>query len=323
MTRKARKRKQESRRAVIDWKKVSDGEGQFDATPKCMGDLVNKIFTPSPPAQKIFIAGPRGTAVMSNERILESSIPAECTTVVWNTEIDATEMDVQPACLPARELRTHKPVTQPVPILPILRWGTMPDDPNLQLLECNSIKELIATLIPTFEQCLSFNITTSLIVVGLPDLAEVSEANDWDRCDMQEQQIIDEIFHAIREFGMLIRFDRRFLALFLLRVDQLTASKVCQRIKEGVRRLAYFKFHLRHEPALRFGVSDHKSGTPGNAERLVREALRNMDLAEHLGGGAIVREVDKNLSLERAREDAHFSVGDVWLRQLKQTHDDF
>lgn len=237
----------------------------------------------------------------------------------WDAERLARNIAISPSVyLPSRVLRTRKPVTDAVPILPMLKWGTMPDDPNSQLLECDSRDDLIATITPSFCQCETFSVPMSLIVVGLPDLAEINPFQDWKECELQEQRIIDEIFAAIKEHGMLIRFDQRLLALFLLRVDQFTAGKVCQRIKEAVRRLAFFKLHLDHEPTLRFGVSEHRPGDAGKADRLVREAISNMDLAEHLGGGAIVREVDKNLSLAHVRPSAHFSLGDLLSRQAKQ-----
>lgn len=285
--------------------------------PTCMEEVLSEICNPHLMTPKIYVSGREGTQVVSQSDF-------EASEVKWRAEKELSySQSISPVgSLPALELRTRRPVTQLVPILPMLRWGSMPEEPESQLLECESRKELTLTLAPSFNQCIAFDVPMSLVVVALPDLTETSYENELSNCDVQMEQIIDEIFAAIREHGMLVRFNKSFLALFLLRMDQLTAGKVCQRIKESVRRLAYFKLHLPFEPQLKFGVSEHLPGQHGDAEKLVREALHNMDLAEHLGEGAIVREVDKDLSLEREHQDAHFTLGDIWLKQLSKRQEE-
>lgn len=301
----------------IDWSEIARNSNR----PMCLNDVVVEVCGGHAQQRKLFVSGAHGTDVAFEQSEADSETCSEG--VPWDAEKGVRNIEISHlTCLPARELLTGKPVNEPVPILPMLRWSTMPDDPNSQLLECDSTENLIATITPSFEQCATFKVPMSLIVVGLPDLTEGTPVEDWQKCDLQEQLILEEIFAAIKENGMLIRFEKRLVALFLLRVDQFIAGKVCQRIKESVRRLAFFKLHLDREPTLRFGVSEHQPGGCGNAERLVREAINNMDLAEHLGSGAIVREADKKLSLEYARPSAHFGIGDLLSRQSKQKQAD-
>ncbi len=115
---------------------------------------------------------------------------------------------------------------------------------------------------------------------------------------------------AVGDSGVALRCGRYQFAFLLTGVNDVTAGKICQRIKEAIHQYCYFKLKLKQQLNLEFAISQHQPSDRNDFADLVFSNDQTIRIARALGDGAIVTRRDVKERFQR-HEKYLFHIGEV------------
>lgn len=124
------------------------------------------------------------------------------------------------------------------------------------------------------------------------------------------KQVESVLRFAVGDAGVVIRCGKVKFAFMLPGADDVTAAKVCQRIKEAIHQHCYFKLKLKDRLYIEFAISQHEPANINDFAELVFSNEQTIRIARALGDGAIVTRRDVKERFQR-HESYLFHLGEI------------
>ncbi len=125
---------------------------------------------------------------------------------------------------------------------------------------------------------------------------------------------------AVGDAGVVVRCGKNKFAFMLTGVDDVTAGKVCQRIKEAIHHHCYFKLKLKDRLYIEFAISQHEPANINDFAELVFSNEQTIRIARALGDGAIVTRREVKERFQR-HESYTFHLGEVTSTDVFELND--
>lgn len=188
-----------------------------------------------------------------------------------------------------------------------------------QLRYCDGPEGVVEIFMDTIAKyppaILQLPISTVLIEVS-DDNAELSRK----KLKGALQDLAQVIRSTLNDGDIVVKYGKEKYAVLLLNVDEVSAGKLCHRIKEAMHLHWFLKQKLTTHLTVEFAIAQHDLYGGNDFAEMIFGNEKNIHLARALGDGAIVTRTDAKEHF-REHKDFQFRLGDELCSDIYEKQD--